>query len=74
MSLMYWHVLIFDALRAFKWDNLVTLQDGLRILAGDGCLWVFKHEELITIGDNVDDWLLDGLRIPSFTCGILAAL
>ena len=27
----------FD-LRAFKWDNLVILRDGLRMLVGDGCL------------------------------------
>ena len=61
-------------LQAFKWDNFVTLRDGLRMLSGDGCLWVFKHEDPITFGDNVDDWLLDGFRISSFTCGILAAL
>ena len=27
-------------LRAFKWDNLVTLRDGLRMLGAEGCLSV----------------------------------
>ena len=40
----------------------------------DGCLWIFRHKDPITFEDNVDDWLLDGLRISSFTCGILSAL
>ena len=53
---------------------MVTLQDGLRMLAGDCCLWVFKPEDPITFGGNVDDWLLNGLQISSFTWGILAAL
>ena len=35
---------------------------------------MFKHKDLITFGDSVGDWLLDGLRISRFTCGILAAL
>ena len=52
---------------------MVTLRDGLRMLAGGGCLLVFKHEDPITFRDNVDDWLLNGLRISSFTCGVLAA-
>ena len=52
---------------------MVTLRDGLRMLAGDGCLLVFKQEDPITFRDNVDDWLLNGLRISSFTCGVLAA-
>ena len=43
------------------------------MFAGDDCLRVFKHEDPITFGDNVDEWLLDGLRILSFTCGTLAA-
>ena len=60
--------------KKFKWDNLVTLRDDLLVLIGDGCLWVFKHEDQTIFGGNVDDWWLDGLRISSFTCGILAAL
>ena len=52
----------------------MTLQDGLHMLAGDGCLWVFKCKDPITFGDTVGDWLLDGLQISSFTCRILGAL
>ena len=44
------------------------------ILADDSCLWLFKHELSIMFGDILDDWLLDGLRISSFTGGILASL
>ena len=47
-------------LQAFKWDNLVALGDGLRLL-GDGYLQAFKHEVPITFGDNANDWLLVGL-------------
>ena len=36
-------------LRAFKWDNLVTLLDGLRMLVGNGCLWVFQHKVPVTL-------------------------
>ena len=40
----------------------------------DGCLRVFKHEALISFGDDVDDCLLDGLQISIFTCGIFVKL
>ena len=53
---------------------MVTLRDGLRMLESNVCLWVFKHEVPITFGDNVDDWLLDGLQISTFACVMLAAL
>ena len=33
----------------------------------DGSLRVFKHEVPITLADNADDWLLDGLQISTFT-------
>lgn len=54
--------------------DLVTLQDDLCMLVGDGCddwLRLFKQKVLIAFGDNADDWLLDNLEISSFTCGIL---
>ena len=43
------------------------------MLVGDGCSRVFKHEVPITFGENADDWLLDGLKISTFKCGILNA-
>ena len=43
-------------------------------MACDGCLRVFKRKDLVTFGDTVGDWMLDSLRISSFTCGILSAL
>ena len=33
----------------------------------DGSLRVFKHEVPITLADNADDWLLDGLQKSTFT-------
>ena len=61
-----WYNFWCAELQVFKWDNLVTLWDGLLMLAGDVCLWVFKHKDLIRFRDNVGDWLLDGLRITEF--------
>ena len=52
----------------------MTLRDGLRMLVGDACFWASKHKDPMTFGENVGNWLLHGLRISSFTCGILAAL
>ena len=31
------------------------------------CLRVFKYEVLITLADNADDWLLDGLQASTLT-------